>query len=309
MSQEQQPPAGKILRWVKASDPEAIDINIQVGDRIRIYGTETTVEGFYGSYNEGLERWETIILTTKRGDPFERSIEHIEVNADIEFVSPFRSAPAYPVEEKAEDLGRVKEELRLCIRERNKYLHQVDTLTESKPSPVIEIAGHPKPEDLPDTGNPLASYWFEKARLLLVDRNDFKGQLVRANEKIEQLTKASHPAPAPIVGEREEEGDFMDRARKGCDALIASTIAATGEGRDNIYVSEQGFWEAEKAFKKSPTEQALPEEIDKDWESRKIDRLAEVIGMSEDHIRELQSELSAANARIKELQEWYDSHQ
>jgi len=44
-------------------------------------------------------------------------------------------------------------------------------------------------QSLPGSENPLASYWFEKARLCLVDRNDFRAQLMQANEKIQQLTE------------------------------------------------------------------------------------------------------------------------
>jgi hypothetical protein len=47
--------------------------------------------------------------------------------------------------------------------------------------------------------------------------------------------------------------------------------------------------------RKDPTgeqKSEIPEGVDKNWEERKIDRLAEVISMSEDHIRELQGEVS-----------------
>lgn len=52
---------------------------ITIGSRIKIYGEETWVTGFYASFNEGMQKWETIILTTGRGDPFERSLDVIEV--------------------------------------------------------------------------------------------------------------------------------------------------------------------------------------------------------------------------------------
>jgi hypothetical protein len=39
-------------------------------------------------------------------------------------------------------------------------------------------------EGMPQTENPMASYWFEKARLCLVDRNDFRAQLLRADGQL-----------------------------------------------------------------------------------------------------------------------------
>lgn len=90
-------------RWVPALSGEGKQINIQVGDKIKIYGKVVEVEGFYGSYNAGLEKWETIILTTKRGDPFERSIDVIEVDAECPFKSPY-SQPSPAVEGETVDL-------------------------------------------------------------------------------------------------------------------------------------------------------------------------------------------------------------
>jgi len=81
--------------WVPAKSKAAEEISIQAGDKIRIYGKETTVEGFYGAYNEGLERWETI-LSTKSGHPFERSIDVIEVDAEKEYRNPIGSAGEVP---------------------------------------------------------------------------------------------------------------------------------------------------------------------------------------------------------------------
>lgn len=80
------------MQWIKA---ESLTPNhyysrtsIKVGDTIKIYGEETKVLGFHGAYNEGLEKWETIILTTGRGDPFERSIDVIEIDIDATESSP-----------------------------------------------------------------------------------------------------------------------------------------------------------------------------------------------------------------------------
>lgn len=69
------------MKWTPALKVDQFSDNdtIRPGDKIKIYGKETTVTGFYGTYNDGLEKWETIILTEGRGDPFERSIDVIEV--------------------------------------------------------------------------------------------------------------------------------------------------------------------------------------------------------------------------------------
>lgn len=48
---------------------------------------------------------------------------------------------------------------------------------------------HKMQEEMPATENSLASYWFEKARQCLAQRNDFKGQLNRANEQLTNLEK------------------------------------------------------------------------------------------------------------------------
>lgn len=68
-------------KYVKALEVTD-DCHIKTGHKIKLYGKETTVMGFYASYNEGLEKWETIILTEGRGDPFERSLADIEVLED-----------------------------------------------------------------------------------------------------------------------------------------------------------------------------------------------------------------------------------
>ena len=54
---------------------------LKVGDNIKLYGKETTVTGFELSYNDALTppKYEIILLTTGRGDPFYRSLEQIEV--------------------------------------------------------------------------------------------------------------------------------------------------------------------------------------------------------------------------------------
>lgn len=52
---------------------------LEAGDKIKLYGKETTVEGFRVSYNDSLQEYEIILLTTHRTDPFYRSLDCIEV--------------------------------------------------------------------------------------------------------------------------------------------------------------------------------------------------------------------------------------
>ena len=54
---------------------------LEKGDKIKLYGKETTVEGFDISYNDALTppQYEIILLTTGRGDPFRRSLAQIEL--------------------------------------------------------------------------------------------------------------------------------------------------------------------------------------------------------------------------------------
>lgn len=49
------------------------------GDKIKLYGKETTVEGFSVVYNDGIGDYEIILHTTGRADPFKRSLDVIEI--------------------------------------------------------------------------------------------------------------------------------------------------------------------------------------------------------------------------------------
>ena len=65
-----------ILYGVSISLPK-----LQIGDKIKLYGKETTVTGFEANWNDALEppRYEIILLTIGRGDPFYRSLDSIEL--------------------------------------------------------------------------------------------------------------------------------------------------------------------------------------------------------------------------------------
>jgi hypothetical protein len=76
-------------KYIKALDIKEME-HIEPGHTIKIYGNETTVTGFYAAYNEGLEKFETIILTEGGGWPFERSLDVIEVLPDQPWNMPLQ---------------------------------------------------------------------------------------------------------------------------------------------------------------------------------------------------------------------------
>lgn len=53
--------------------------HLNKGDKIKLYGRVTTVTGFGVQWNDALDKYEIILWTTGRGDPFERSLDVIEV--------------------------------------------------------------------------------------------------------------------------------------------------------------------------------------------------------------------------------------
>lgn len=66
----------------------------------------------------------------------------------------------------------------------------------------------------PASSNPEASYWFEKARTHLEDRNDFKAQLSRANERIASLEEEVEYTEAiydGLVSDLNEKADKIAR--------------------------------------------------------------------------------------------------
>lgn len=66
-------------KFIKALEVKDFDQQLYPGDTIKIYSKETKIIGFSAQFNDGIERWETVIHTTGRGDPFERSLDVIEV--------------------------------------------------------------------------------------------------------------------------------------------------------------------------------------------------------------------------------------
>jgi hypothetical protein len=211
-------------------------------------------------------------------------------------------APASPVEELPDDLqGWFRDWCKATkrnggiligssIREFIDYLSS--KLTESKPSPVIEIGEQKQLADMLEQiavevcphevygENPIE---WEKSKA----RMDYmEGAKNGAFRMYQILSKASHPAPAPIVGERDKKTE--------CTCICGPTDANPTCAWPNCFKPEENTGNSVVR-----TEQALPEEVDKDWESRKIDRLAEVISMSEDHIRELMAELAEVKETLR----------
>lgn len=62
-------------------------------------------------------------------------------------------------------------------------------------------------------------------------------------------------------------------------------------------LAEDDIWDAVRKYRDAHPE---PQE-DESWERRKIDRLCDVIGISEDQIRELEDEVKAQKAKQREL--------
>jgi hypothetical protein len=206
-------------------------------------------------------------------------------------------APASPVEE----LEKVKEELRLCIRERNKYLYQLDTLTESKPSPVIEIGEQKvvsKEEfkewlNKRDYGGPSAGMYRKGGWDAYVFLTEYP---------------ASHPAPAPIVGERDKKTE--------CTCICGPTDTNPICAWPNCFKPEENTGNSVVR-----TEQALPEEEKEKlgWEivvlaerlaqsNGKLDALKEVAEITNAHndslFKTLQEQLASARTLITKIKRW-----
>lgn len=80
----------------------------------------------------------------------------------------------------------------------------------------------------PGSSNPEASYWFEKARTHSEDRNDFKAQLSRANERIASLTKELDKADG-IKLFHETKSSLKDAEISELSKQIASLTAERDE--------------------------------------------------------------------------------
>lgn len=198
--------------------------------------------------------------------------------------------------------------------------------------PVMEVADH------------WAQFYFDACKAFHMTPETVTEMDNRLNDF--GLSPASHPAPTLIVGEREErkypiggygpgnywnkcvtcKAQFMgDKRAVQCEPCATKMIEEAG-GKDYAYihmklpngaaatVSPNASPELLNALTKmidlakdvppAPTEQALPEGVDEadyyaisklnDWHLKQL--------------RECQAELKAANIKIKELQEWHDSH-
>jgi hypothetical protein len=119
-------------KYIKALDVKDFGHDLYVGDTIKIYGEETTITGFCASYNDGLEKWETIIYTIGRAEPFERSLGVIEILEDQPRSFKERS-PFYAAQQGQTDAVWVKSTDRLPgyttpvkWRDGNDYSHSTD---------------------------------------------------------------------------------------------------------------------------------------------------------------------------------------
>lgn len=130
------------LQRVKAIQAVNDDVIIQVGDQIKIWGHVDTVTGFYFTFNEGLMKWETIIMTRGRGgDPLERSLDVIEIDANKPWKSPWETESPSSIEGE-ELLAFLKGLLRdfincrtgECIRKLDDFILRLQS-----PSPLLPV--------------------------------------------------------------------------------------------------------------------------------------------------------------------------
>lgn len=142
-----------------------------------------------------------------------------------------------------------------------------------------------------DCSNTMLENWFKKYPHLFV----FTDSIFPPEE--------DDPAPAPIVGER---GPNLSKIEEQVDRVLA---AETDESLREWY---------DKQPDRAPTEQALPEEHPAVKSQKYIPTAnvgteahpcAEYAAGLRKLLREAHGELAAANDRIKELQEWHNSHQ
>jgi hypothetical protein len=67
------------LKLLSIADVSGSLPKLQKGDKIKLYGRITSVEGFRVIWNEAFNDYEIILLTTGRADPFKRSLDVIEL--------------------------------------------------------------------------------------------------------------------------------------------------------------------------------------------------------------------------------------
>ena len=147
-------------------------------------------------------------------------------------------------------------------------------------------------------------------------------------------------------GAEQWRSDFMDATEKlsaahnmiaGLKERLRITLSNFDVETADLRIARDRIAELQKQLAEDDIRDAVrkyrdahpePQE-DESWERRKIDRLCDVIGISEDQIRELEDEVKAQKAkqrelvaelqkqaadkealevRVKQLQEWHDSH-
>jgi hypothetical protein len=96
----------------------------------------------------------------------------------------------HPKNMPGEQKSGIPEEIRQWIESMSESIWQREGAIMEPGELATKVAHalyHKLMEEMPQTENPQASYWFEKARECLVERNDFKAQLMRAEQKIKEL--------------------------------------------------------------------------------------------------------------------------
>lgn len=161
--------SGKVLRWVKASE------RLPGGPRNK--NSKVIVRPL------GNSKLATVTFIWSSDNPQWYDTRYFL--DDTEWLEEIDGPTAQPTESPA--LGEVPADVMEWIRKewlKDSNRHDFRNYEEAAIAMYRKIM-----EEMSATENPLASYWFEKARQCLVERNDFKGQLNRTNEQLANLEK------------------------------------------------------------------------------------------------------------------------
>ena len=126
-----------------------------------------------------------IVATNREVDNYASPTEFFNQWFDKNY--PLSPEPPTPVLPEVKE-GEIPEEIMEWVNTQSLLFYEVPESSVPSNFASGAIAMYRKiMEEMPGTENPLASYWFEKSRQLLVDRNDFKAQLSSANARIREL--------------------------------------------------------------------------------------------------------------------------
>lgn len=116
------------------------------------------------------------------------------------------------------ELQKLREERDSALRSKEKAIKELLDRIKSGSDVWNELKKQQPEGEMPQTENPLASYWFEKSRTLLVERNEFKGQFFKFQAEIQKLREerdsatASERAVLELMVERDKAFNAMRNA-------------------------------------------------------------------------------------------------